>query len=101
LDLYEWLLWTAVIGFGLLLVESVFVFYFLFVIPTIVITLGVFVWVRFVHFPPILAAYEQKLARQRYFTSLKYAHPESTIRATPTRARPGSNRRRATASRRR
>ena len=95
LDLYEWLLWTAVIGFGLVLVEAVFVFDFLFVALTLPITLAVFVWVRFFHFPPILAAYEQKLARQRYFTSLKYAHPESTIRATPKKAPARPNRRRA------
>jgi hypothetical protein len=59
LDLYEWLLWTSVIGFGLLLIEALFVFDFLFVVVTIPIMLGVFVWVRFIHFPPILAAYEQ------------------------------------------
>ena len=39
-----------------------------------------FVWTRFIHFPPMLAAYEAKLARQRYFSRLKFAHPESTIR---------------------
>jgi hypothetical protein len=93
LDLYEWLLWTGVIGFGLLLVEALFVFDFLFVVITIPLMLGVFLWVRFIHFPPILAAYEQKLARQRYFTSLKYAHPEATIRAKPT-IRPNRRRRR-------
>ncbi len=93
LDLYEWLLWTAVIGFGLLLIEALFVFDFLFVVLTIPITLGIFVWVRFIHFPPILAAYEQKLARQRYFSRMKYAHPESTIRTKPV-MRPNRRRRR-------
>jgi hypothetical protein len=93
LDLYEWLLWTGVIGFGLILVESLFVFDFLFVVLTVPITLGVFAWARFVHFPPILGAYEQKLARQRYFSRLKYAHPESTIRTKPA-ARTNRRRRR-------
>jgi hypothetical protein len=93
LDLYEWLLWTGVIGFFLLLIESVFVFDFLFVVLTIPIMLGVFIWVRFFHFPPILAAYEQKLARQRYFSRLKFAHPESTIRTKST-VRPNRRRRR-------
>jgi hypothetical protein len=93
LELYEWLLWTGVITFGLLLVYSVFVFDFLFVILTIAMGVGVFLWARFIHFPPILAAYEQKLARQRYFSRLKYAHPESTIRTRPT-ARPNRRRRR-------
>lgn len=91
LDLYEWLLWTGVITFGLLLVYALFVFDFLFVIITIVGGMGVFVWVRFIHFPPILAAYEAKLARQRYFSRLKFAHPESTIR---TATRPNRRRRR-------
>ena len=93
LDMYEWLLWTGVIGFGLILTEALFVFDFLFVVLTIPIMCGVFVWARFVHFPPILAAYEQKLARQRYFSRLKYAHPESTIRTKST-VRPNRRRRR-------
>ena len=36
-------------------------------------------------FPPILAIYEQKLVKQRYFSKAKYAKPESTIRAKPTK----------------
>lgn len=92
LDLYEWLLWIGVIGFGLVLIESVFVFDFLFVALTIPITVGLYAWVRFIHFPPILAAYEHKLARQRYFSRLKYAHPESTIRTKPS-TRPNRRRR--------
>ena len=85
LDMYEWLLWTGVIGLGLLLIESLFVFDFLFVVVTIVITCAVFAWARFVHFPPLLAAYEQKLARQRYFSRTKFARPEATIRPKPGR----------------
>jgi hypothetical protein len=87
LDLYEWLLWTSVITFGLLLTYSLFVFDFIFVALTIVIGMGVFIYARFIHFPPLLAAYEAKLARQRYFSRLKYAHPESTIRTRPSRRR--------------
>ena len=81
LDLYEWLLWTGVITFGLLLVYAVFVFDFIFVLVTILIGCGVFVWARFVRFPPMLAAYETKLAKARYFSRLKYAKPEATIRS--------------------
>lgn len=81
LDLYEWLLWTGVITFGLLLVYAVFVFDFIFVLLTILIGCGVFVWARFVRFPPMLAAYETKLAKARYFSRLKYAKPEATIRS--------------------
>ena len=87
LDMYEWLLWTSVITFGLILTYAVFVFDFLFVLFTIIIGMGVFIYARFIHFPPILAAYEAKLARQRYFSRLKYAHPESTIKARPTSRR--------------
>jgi len=90
LELYEWLLWTGVITFGLILTYSLFVFDFIFLLITLGIGLVAFVWIRFVRFPPILAVYEQKLARQRYFSRLKFAHPESTIRtrtATPPRRR--------------
>ncbi len=87
LELYEWLLWTGVISFFLLLTYSLFVFDFLFVIVTELIMVGVFLWVRFVHFPPILAAYERQLARQRYVSRRTYARPESTIRPKPVRRR--------------
>jgi hypothetical protein len=80
LDLYEWLLWTGVITFSLLLVESVFVFDFFLVLTTIFIGLAVLVWTRFRRFPPILAAYQHRLARQRYFSRSKFARPEATIR---------------------
>jgi len=87
LDMYEWLLWTGVFTFGLLLVFSVVVFDFLFVLATILIGLGTFIYTRFIHFPPMLAVYEQRLARQRYFTRTKFAHPESTIRTRSTSSR--------------
>ena len=41
------------------------------------------VWIRFLRFPPILAAYEPRLARERYFTKQKFADPEATIRSAP------------------
>ena len=85
LDLYEWLLWTGIITFSLLLVESVFVFDFFLVLTTIVIGLGVLVWVRFRRFPPIMASYEHRLARQRYFSRSKFARPEATIRPKAAR----------------
>jgi hypothetical protein len=80
LDMYEWLLWTGVIVFGLMLIYAIFVFDFIFVISTIALGCGVFVWIRFVRFPPILTAYETKLAKARYFSRMKYAKPEATIR---------------------
>jgi uncharacterized membrane protein len=81
LDMYEWILWTGVIFFPLLLISAVFSFYFIFVLITILIGVGVMIWIRFVRFPPYLAAYEAQLARARYFTKKTYDHPESTIRS--------------------
>lgn len=85
LTMYEWLLWTGFITFSLLTVGSIFVFEFVILVLTAVIGLGALVWIRFRRFPPILAAYERQLARQRYFTRSKYAHPESTIRPKAAR----------------
>ena len=85
LDMYEWMLWTGVITFSLVLIYSVFVFDFFFVPATLIIGLGALVWIRFVRFPPIFAAYELKLAKQRYFSRSTYAHPESTIRPKAAR----------------
>jgi len=87
LEMYEWLLWTGLVVFGLLVVYALFVFDFLFVLVTEVVGLGVLWWIRFRRFPPILAAYERQLAKQRYVSRQKFAHPESTIRAKPSRRR--------------
>ena len=87
-DMYEWLLWSGVIFFFLLLVYAVFVFDFLFVVVSIPIGVGLLIWIRFVRFPPYLAAYEAQLARSRYYSKQKFAHPEATIR--PKRAARGS-----------
>jgi hypothetical protein len=56
LDLYEWLFWTGLITFSLLLVESVFQFDFFLVLTTLIVGLATLVWIRFRRFPPILAA---------------------------------------------
>jgi hypothetical protein len=81
LDLWEWLLWTGIITFSLLLIGAVFVFAFILILAFLLIGLGTLLWVRFRRFPPILAGYEHRLARQRYFSRSKFAHPESTIRS--------------------
>jgi hypothetical protein len=80
LEMWEWLWWTGLITFSLIVVESLFVFIFLFVLVTEIIGLGTLVWIRFLRFPPFLAAYEQRLAKERYFTKQKYADPEATIK---------------------
>jgi hypothetical protein len=83
LDLNEWLLWTSVGVFSLLLLYSLFLFDFIFVLPTIVGGAILYLWIRFWHFPPLIRAYEERLARQRYFQRSKTAHPEATIRKRP------------------
>jgi hypothetical protein len=87
LEMYEWLLWTGLIVFSLLLVFSLFVFSFIFVLVTMIGGAGLMVWIRFFRFPPIFEAYGRKLARERYFTRSRYAHPQATIRTKA--ARPG------------
>ena len=79
-DMWEWLWWTGLITFSLLLVESLFIFDFFIVLLTEIIGIGTLIWIRFVRFPPILRAYEARLARERYFTKQKFADPETTIR---------------------
>jgi hypothetical protein len=87
LQMYEWILWTNVITFGLIPVYWVFNFDFILVLATIVGGLGVLVWIRFVRFPPYLHAYERQLAKARYFSRQKYTRPETTIRARSSRRR--------------
>ncbi len=89
--LQEWLLWTGLSTFGLLLVAWVFHFYFLFVFAILVIGLATFVWIRFFRFPPYIEMYNEQLRRQRFFSQSKYKHAESTVR---TRRSRGQRRRR-------
>jgi hypothetical protein len=93
-DLWEWLWWTGLITFSLLMIEALFVFDFILVVATEIIGLGTLAWIRFRRFPPILRAHEQRLARQRYFTKQKFADPEATIRRRGGVRRPPRRRRR-------
>ena len=88
LDLYEWLLWSGISLFGLLLVAAVFNFYMIVLLVILITGLAVMLWIRFIRFPPMFELYEQKMAKQRYFTRSKFAHPESTIRPKGARAGP-------------
>lgn len=83
----EWFLWTGLITFGLVLVESLFRFYFLLVLATVAFGLAAYGWARFRYFPPIVAAYNQQLRRTRFFSQSKYKHPEATIRQRPKKRR--------------
>jgi hypothetical protein len=91
----------------LILVAAVFNFYLIVLLVILFTGLAVMLWVRFIRFPPIFEVYEQKLAKQRYFTRSKFAHPEATIRPKGAKAaraggsRPNAQRSRANRSRRR
>jgi hypothetical protein len=80
LDLWEWLLWTGLITFSLLLVGAVFAFDFFLVLATAVAGVATLVWIRFRRFPPIILVYERQLARQRYVSRQRASDPEATIR---------------------
>ena len=79
-DMWEWLLWTGLITFSLVLVGSLFVFDFFLILFTAIAGVATLVWVRFRRFPPIIAAYERQLARQRYVSRQRVSDPEATIR---------------------
>jgi hypothetical protein len=72
---------------------SVFHFYFVLVLATIVIGVATYAWIRFVRFPPLIRAYNQQLRRARFFSQARYRHPEATVRARRSGGR-GSRRRR-------
>jgi hypothetical protein len=85
--MWEWLLWTGLITFFLLATGALFLFDFAVELFIMVAGLGVMAWVRFLRYPPLLAAYEQQLARQRYLSRAKAARPEATIRSRSSRRR--------------
>lgn len=89
--LQEWLLWTGLATFGLILVGSIFHFYFLFVFAFIVIGCATFVWIRFFRFPPIIATYNEQLRRARFMSQARFKSAEATVRTKRSR---GQKRRR-------
>lgn len=88
--MHEWLLWTGMVVFGLLLVATLFRFYFFVILGTLVIGLAVYVWIRFFRFPPLIDAYNQQLRRARSFSQTRFHAPETTLRSR----RPRNQRRR-------
>ncbi len=86
-DMWEWLLWTGLVTFLLVALGAVFVFDFAVVMVVLVSGLATLVWVRFRRYPPLFAAYEQQLAKQRYLSRQKAARPEATIRSRGSRRR--------------
>lgn len=86
-QMYEWLMWTGVITGALMIVYWVFHFDMVIVLGTLLAGLVTLVWVRYRRFPPEIAVYERQLAKQRYFTRERFAHPETTIRSKNSRRR--------------
>jgi len=81
----EWLLWTGLSTFGLILTGTVFNFYFLFIVLFIVLGVATFVWIRFFRFPPYIEAYNEQLRRARFFSQSRYKAAESTVRSRRSR----------------
>jgi len=79
-NLQEWLFWTGLAFFGLLLVYAIFKFYFVFVLLTLIVGIGTMVWIRFFRFPPLIMSYNSILRREQYMSQKRYATAESTIR---------------------
>ncbi|MGD8486433.1 MAG: hypothetical protein PVG27_09325 [Chloroflexota bacterium] len=82
-NMHEWLFWTGLAVFGLLLVYSIFSFYFVFVLGTLIVGIGTMLWIRFYRFPPLIMAYNSILRREQYLAQKRYATSESTIRSKP------------------
>lgn len=81
----EWLLWTGLSTFGLILTGTVFNFYFLFIVLFIAVGVATFVWIRFFRFPPYIEAYNEQLRRARFFSQSRYKAAESTVRSRRSR----------------
>jgi hypothetical protein len=92
--MWEWLWWTGLITFSLIVIEALFVFDFFLVLITQIIGIATLVWIRFLRFPPMLEAYQARLARERYYTKQKFADPEATIKKRGGRRSARSQKRR-------
>jgi hypothetical protein len=79
-DMWEWLLWSGLITYFLLVAGAIFKFDFAVILVIAIAGLGTMVWARFRKFPPLFEAYEHQLARQRYLARAKSSRPEATIR---------------------
>jgi small-conductance mechanosensitive channel len=86
-NLHEWLFWTGLSTFGLLVVYAIFNFYFIFVLGTIVVGIGTMIWIRFYRFPPLITAYNAILRREQYLAHKKYATADATIRSKSSKGR--------------
>jgi hypothetical protein len=87
LDMWEWLFWSGLITFFLLIVGSIFQFDFAVILAILGSGLLTMAWARFRRYPPLFEAYEHQLARQRYLARTRTTRPEATIRSRNVRRR--------------
>lgn len=92
LDMWEWLFWTGLITFFLVIVGAIFRFDFVVILVILLGGLLTLAYARFRRFPPLFEAYEHQLARQRYLARARSARPEATIRTKTVRRRGGKRR---------
>ena len=92
LDMWEWIFWSGLITFFLVIVGALFRFDFVVVLVILVSGLGTMAWARFRRYPPLFDAYEHQLARQRYLARTRQSRPEATIRTKTVRRRGGKRR---------
>jgi hypothetical protein len=93
LDMWEWLFWSGLITYFLLIVGSLFQFDFAVILVVLASGIGVMAWARFRRYPPLFEAYEHQLARQRYLARARSTRPEATIRTKGSRAKQQRKRR--------
>lgn len=92
LDMWEWIFWSGLITFFLLVVGAIFRFDFAVILIILIAGLGTMAWARFRKFPPLFEAYEHQLARQRYLARARRSSPEATIRTRQGPRRKGKKR---------
>lgn len=92
LDMWEWLFWSGLITFFLLIVGAIFKFDFAVMLLILISGLATMAYARFRRYPPLFEAYEHQLARQRYLARARSSRPEATIRSKGVRKRGGKRR---------
>lgn len=92
LDMWEWIFWTGLITYFLLVVGALFQFDFAVILVILGTGMFVMAWARFRRFPPLFEAYEHQLARQRYLARARSSRPEATIRTKGGKAKRGKKR---------
>ena len=80
LDMWEWIFWSGLITFFLVVVGAIFQFDFAVILVILFGGLLTMAYARFRRYPPLFEAYEHQLARQRYLARSRQSRPEATIR---------------------